>query len=276
MSKSVSILGCGWLGLPLAESLVQAGYHIKGSTTHADKAVLLQAKGIHPYVIDLSSSTAFTGAADFFDTDILVVLVPPRSKTQNPGVYLSQMQQLAEVIVLYPRIQQLLYTSSTSVYPDRSGLVKEEEISLPEQSAHSELVAVENIFLSVLNLSVTIARLGGLTGGSRLLVRHFAGKKELSGGYYPVNLLHQQDAVNSIRFLLEKRLTGVFNVCSPEHPYKKDFYTRLAKRFHMALPEFKEEDQQEGKTINVSKLEKAGYLFSYRTPDSYTYDEHLQ
>jgi nucleoside-diphosphate-sugar epimerase len=268
--KSVSILGCGWLGIPLAEALVHAGHRVKGSTTHADKAIILKEKGIAPYLIDLSSDPDFT---DFLDADILIVLVPPRSKTQQPGVYLSQMKQLAKLITQYPRIKQLLYTSSTSVYPDHSGLAKEESISMPEQSAHAELVAVENIFLTLPNVTSTIARLGGLTGGSRLLVRHFAGKKELSGGYYPVNLLHQVDAVNSICFLLEKRLTGVFNVCSPVHPYKKDFYTRLAKRFEMPLPEFKEEEVEEGKTIDVSKLEKAGYTFAYPEPDFFTYDQ---
>lgn len=271
VSRTISILGCGWLGSPLAESLVKGGYQVKGSTTHADKVLLLREKGIVPYVINLLENPDWS---DFLDTDSLVVLVPPRSRTQVPGIYLSQMQQLAGMIALYPRIKQLLYTSSTSVYPDRLGLAKEENVSLPEQSAHAELVAVENIFLAA-SLTVTIARLGGLTGSSRLLVRHFAGRKELSGGHYPVNLLHQEDAVNSIRFLLEKRLAGVYNVCSPIHPYKKDFYIQLAKRFQMPLPEFKEEDQEEGKTIDASKLEKAGYTFSFREPDFFTYDQDL-
>jgi len=275
-SKTISILGCGWLGLPLAESFVKAGHQVKGSTTQVEKAERLKEKGIIPYVINLSSPAALREADDFLDADILIVLIPPRSKTQTSGLYLAQMKHLAVLMKEYPRIQQLLYTSSTSVYPDRSGLANEEQISIPEQSAHSELVSVENIFLALPSLAVTITRLGGLTGGSRLLVRHFAGKKELNGGCYPVNLLHQEDAINSIRYLLEKKLTGVFNVCSPEHPYKKDFYTGLAKRFEMPLPEFKEEDRQEGKTIDVSKLEEAGYLFSYRTPDSYTYDENLK
>ncbi|MDB5255732.1 MAG: yeeZ [Chitinophagaceae bacterium] len=268
--KTVSILGCGWLGMPLAEHLLQLGYAVKGSTTQADKAAVLKEKGIVPYVLELSSNPDYT---DFLDTDILIVLIPPRSKTQSPGIYLSQMQHLANEIAHYPRIQQLFYTSSTAVYPDDSGLAKEESVSSPEESAHAELAAVENVFLSVPNLSATVVRLGGLTGGSRLLIRHFAGKKELSGGYYPVNLLHQEDAVKSLRFLLEKRLTGVFNACSPVHPYKKDFYTQLAKRFEMPLPEFKEEDRKEGKTIDVSKLEKAGYTFSYPEPDSFTYDQ---
>jgi 3-hydroxyisobutyrate dehydrogenase-like beta-hydroxyacid dehydrogenase len=31
-NESISILGCGWLGLPLAGELVREGYAVKGST----------------------------------------------------------------------------------------------------------------------------------------------------------------------------------------------------------------------------------------------------
>jgi nucleoside-diphosphate-sugar epimerase len=270
MSKSVSILGCGWLGLPLAEHLLQSGYLVKGSTTQADKLIHLREKGIIPYLIDLSAVGDFDSS--FLDTEFLVVTVPPRSKSQQPGVYLSQMKKLVAQIAQHPEIKQLLYTSSTSVYPDRSGLAKEEQVSMPGHAAHAELVEVENLFLSLSTIAVTIVRLGGLTGGSRLLIRHFAGKKELAGGNYPVNLLHQEDAVRIIQFIAEKGLTGVFNACSPYHPYKKNFYRDLAQRFKMPLPEFREE-QEEGKTIDVSKLKKEGYIFSFEDPNSYTYDQ---
>ncbi len=272
MDKSASIIGCGWLGLPLANHLLQSGYQVKGSTTQTDKLNALQERGIEPYLIDLSKDTTITPS--FLETDLLVVTVPPRSRTQLPGVYLAQMKKLAALIVEHPQIKQIIYTSSTSVYPDRAGLAKEGSIYLPEQSAHAELVEVENVFLSLSTVAVTILRLGGLTGGSRLLVKHFAGKKELSGGHYPVNLLHQKDAVRIIHFAAENVWRGVFNACSPKHPYKKDFYVALAQRFKMALPEFRE-DQEEGKTIDSSKLVKAGYIFSFEEPSSYTYDEDL-
>ena len=35
--EKISILGCGWLGLPLAKSLLAKGYKIKGSTTSESK-----------------------------------------------------------------------------------------------------------------------------------------------------------------------------------------------------------------------------------------------
>ncbi len=37
MKQNISILGCGWLGKPLALKLNKKGCHIKGSTTSDDK-----------------------------------------------------------------------------------------------------------------------------------------------------------------------------------------------------------------------------------------------
>lgn len=53
-SLITSIIGCGWLGLPLAERLVAEGYTVKGSTTSVDKLSLLRQKGIDAYLLQLN------------------------------------------------------------------------------------------------------------------------------------------------------------------------------------------------------------------------------
>ena len=37
MNNNISILGCGWLGKALAESLISGNYNVKGSTTQTEK-----------------------------------------------------------------------------------------------------------------------------------------------------------------------------------------------------------------------------------------------
>ena len=49
--KSVSIMGCGWLGFPLAEYLIKKKYSVKGSTTSAEKIDKLLAAGIDAFII---------------------------------------------------------------------------------------------------------------------------------------------------------------------------------------------------------------------------------
>ena len=52
MKKEISLLGCGWLGIPLASSLVKKGFAVKGSTTSSDKLEILKSEGVIPYLID--------------------------------------------------------------------------------------------------------------------------------------------------------------------------------------------------------------------------------
>ncbi len=51
--RQISILGCGWLGLPLAKSLIEKRFSVKGSTTSEAKIVLLKNVGIAPFQIAL-------------------------------------------------------------------------------------------------------------------------------------------------------------------------------------------------------------------------------
>ena len=49
----ISILGCGWLGLPLAKALIGNGFSVNGSTTSIDKIGLLENAGITPFLIEI-------------------------------------------------------------------------------------------------------------------------------------------------------------------------------------------------------------------------------
>ena len=51
--KTISLLGCGKLGFPLALDLLETGYHIKGSTTTPSKIEKLEQSGITPYLLNI-------------------------------------------------------------------------------------------------------------------------------------------------------------------------------------------------------------------------------
>ncbi|RYE24983.1 MAG: SDR family NAD(P)-dependent oxidoreductase, partial [Sphingobacteriaceae bacterium] len=69
-NKKISILGCGWLGLPLAKLLVAKGWQVKGSTTTFEKLNLLQEAGIEPFLIRAEAET-LQAEPSFFDSDFL-------------------------------------------------------------------------------------------------------------------------------------------------------------------------------------------------------------
>ena len=48
VNEKMAILGCGWLGLPLAKYFTSKGYIVKGSTTSIEKIEILKSFSIEP------------------------------------------------------------------------------------------------------------------------------------------------------------------------------------------------------------------------------------
>ena len=55
--QTISILGSGWLGLPLAEHLVKQGYSVNLSTRDTAKFPALQQVGANPCLFDTEQIT---------------------------------------------------------------------------------------------------------------------------------------------------------------------------------------------------------------------------
>ena len=92
--KTISLLGCGKLGLPLALDLVDEGYNVKGSTTTESKMYKLKQSGITPYLIIIEECIQI----DFFDSDILVLTLPYRKTFSEPNIYQNQIKKVCEIV----------------------------------------------------------------------------------------------------------------------------------------------------------------------------------
>ena len=74
----VSILGCGWLGFPLAKKLIEIGFEVKGSTTSESKLDILQSNNIEPFLLELSETKISECISDFlYNSDIFIIDIPP-------------------------------------------------------------------------------------------------------------------------------------------------------------------------------------------------------
>ena len=56
MKTTVGIMGCGWLGLPLAQVLMEKGFNVKGTTTSFEKLSVLTNIGIESYRLRLTDN----------------------------------------------------------------------------------------------------------------------------------------------------------------------------------------------------------------------------
>lgn len=267
MNKTgISILGCGWLGLPLAEALMEAGYNVNGSTTTPEKLESLAALNILPFLLDLNSPESLASASDFFNSEILIVNVPPR---RNSGItYSFQIENLKKALH-NSTVKKVLFVSSTSVYKPGFQIITEES-ELAETEA-SELIAAEKTIAAPENLwQTTILRFAGLFGPNRQPGRFLAGKADLPEPNSPVNLIHVADCIGIIQEIIkQEKWNKIYNACADEHPTRQEFYTKAARSLNLSAPTFAEENgnKNPGKLISNQKVKtELNYQFLYPDP----------
>jgi len=270
--NTVSILGCGWLGLPVAENLIHAGWQVNGSTTTPEKLALLNNSGIHSFLINLAAPTAAQDLVPFLNADYLIISFPPRLRSGNEQNYHNEIQ-LLRTAISSSGVRFILFISSTGVYPDLNKIITEAEELTPYVVGNRLLQAEEAIF-SIPGKSSTILRFGGLVGGTRHPGCFLAGKQQVANPDAPVNLIHLQDCVAIISQIFQQHKWGnIYNACADEHPSREAFYTRAAQQLQVAPPQFAAPAGNETyKIISSEKLKiDLQYHFIYPDPLLFVY-----
>lgn len=265
--ERVSILGCGWLGLPLAQRLMELGHAVKGSTTSPEKKSLLEHKGIKPYLIHCTPEIDGVHVDDFFQSEILFLNIPFSRKLSDPAYY---REQIRSVLVQAEQgdVRTVIFTGSTSIYPEVRGIVYEDEPLEPAGERARVLAEIEEMLFADEYFQTTVLRLGGLYGAQRKIGKFLSGKTALSDGAAPVNLIHLDDCVEIITRIIERRLWGeVFNLCSDEHPTRAELYTKAAEALGLPPPVFADAPQTRFKIVSNEKVKmRLGYHFRYPDP----------
>lgn len=265
MKGTVSILGCGWLGFPLAKEFIKSGYEVKGSTTSAKKLSSLMANKIIPFQIILNPDLNGDNLNSFFECDYLVINIPPQGKENVEEFHLSQIKSMIEQLNK-SQCRKIIFISSTSVYGNTNSEINEEDPAQPETGSGKALVKVEEYLKAEGDFAVTIIRFGGLIGEDRNPAYYFAGRKNIPGGNTPVNLIHQKDCIGIIKTIIENEIWNeTVNGVSPIHPTKKEFYTKAAANLNLELPEF-DDDIVPYKIVSSTKV-KALLKYEFIYPD---------
>ncbi|HPF09817.1 MAG TPA: NAD(P)H-binding protein [Flavobacteriaceae bacterium] len=257
MTKILGIAGMGWLGLPLAQRLQYEGYQVKGTVTQSQKVNALKELGLEVYPMVVTERGVLGAVQSFLkDVSLLVVMIPPGLRRNTGSDYVLKMSYLLEEIgrAGTPRC---IFISSTSVYGDAQGEVTEAHPPKPDTEAGRQLLQVEQLFFNS-DFEATIVRFGGLLGGSRQPVRYLAGRKNLSGGDAPVNLIHREDCIGILLRIIKQGLFGhIFNAVYPAHPPKKIYYAEKALAMGLEAPSYSPEGLQvykEVHSVNVPEI----------------------
>ncbi len=259
----ISILGCGWLGFPLAKKGLQRGFSIKGSTTSIEKISLIKKEGIQPFLISLETKAVNGPVEDFLhESEILIIDVPPKLRGNSNAIstevrktYVEKIETLIPFIIK-STVSKVLFISSTSVYSEDSGMVTELTSPSPITEAGKQLLDVEMLLKNNSKFDTTILRFGGLIGADRNPARFLAGKENLENPDAPINLIHQEDCIEIILQIIEKNAWNeTFNAAAPFHPSREKYYTQKAEENNLVIPKFNHSNPSIGKTIDATKLE---------------------
>lgn len=259
MKKQISVIGCGWLGFPLAKNFVDKGYKVKGSSTSEGKLKAIIDANIEAFKIQLNEDRIIGDYNDFLKgSDTVIINIPPGLRKNPNKNHVAEIQHLINAIES-KNIKNIIYISSTSVFEDEIDFPIINADSVPNATSNSskQLIAIEDILKKNTNFNTTIIRFGGLFDAQRHPAIYLAGKTNVSNPNAPVNLIHREDCINIITLILKNNIWNeIFNAAYPNHPTKKDYYTTYCKEHQLDLPKFNDSEKNEGKIIESTKLEQ--------------------
>lgn len=265
--KSVSIIGCGWLGLPFAGFLVSKGFHVKGSTTNREKIEELSRNQIKAFLLNINPEVTGEKIDEFLNSEILFINFPPERRDDIEQYHKSQIQNLISEI-LKSRIKYVIFASSTSVYPDTNDLVDEKCNLSPQKKSGKALLEVEKMLMKQTNFKTTVLRFAGLIGYERSPLRSIKRKKLVLNPDARLNLVHRDDCVSVSYEIIKQGIWGeILNVCCDNHPERRTYYTKKAMDHGIELPDFDNNPDVKYKIVDNTKLKSIlDYSFIYPDP----------
>ena len=247
--KRLVIFGCGYVGSAVARAAVAAGARVEAMTRNPEKAVMLRTIGLSKVVVaELSSSEwheQFEGGADF-------VLNCVSSGGGPDGYRRSYLAGTASILAWAGKsglpVGTMLYTSSTSVYPQSEGAVVEESAPAVGATPNGKIIRESEQLVQAVAATVCtrwfILRLAGIYGPDRhhLLNQLREGVTSLGGsGGHHLNLIHRDDIVAAVIACLTARdVVGsqVFNVADLAPARREEVVRWLAEQLRRPMPVF--------------------------------------
>ena len=234
---TVLIIGCGFIGLPLAIKLQILGYEITVTTSQKNKQKILKNKGLFSLKFNSNLQEDYLQFKNY-SFDYIIYTLPPK---------VCKLISYDHVLFkLIPSLSQngiIVFTSSISVYQNNGDMHTEESFSLNNSSV---IFKTENIIIES-RYPHYIFRLAGLIGGNRH-PKKFIKSDVIKNSNHYVNLVRGEDVIDAIVLSIINEIPfGIYNVCSPEHPTRKTYYHN-----YTSAPLYME--GEEGKLIDTSKI----------------------
>lgn len=262
--KHISILGSGWLGTPLAESLINKGYQIKGSTTTLAKMNILEEHNIKPYHINLYDDNVQFLDSFLGNAELIIITIPPIRNEEEPS-YASNFKKLIPYLHKY-NIKNIIMMSSVSVYAPQEGEIDEDNQLFSNEPTAVQIREAEDVLLNEAGINTCVFRLGGLFSEDRKPIDYIVRKEVLDNPELPINMIHLEDIISMSTAIIEQGFTGnnIYNIVSPKYKNRLDYYTLEAEKHSLTLPPLGENCSDFYKKISgnrIASTTKLSYKF---------------
>ncbi|MGB1299310.1 MAG: NAD-dependent epimerase/dehydratase family protein [Psychrobium sp.] len=256
MTHNILIIGSGWLGLPLAKSLIQQGHQVTTTTTNLDK---VSTSDVPMQLLNTDDNNSLAAVNN--DFDVMIITIPPNRKV--PESYFPQLNILQQLAIT-KGISKVLFTSSTSVWGNYEGIVDEDTPRQPVTQSAQAMVKFETALHQEEAFNATTIHLAGLIGNDRNPGRFLAGKTDVANASAPVNLVAKEDVIGMICQIIRLDYWQQSLIaCAPTHPTRQEFYTTAAQTLGLTPPQFSNQEQA-AKTINGQQsADRLQYQYQY-------------
>ncbi len=266
MSESVIIFGCGYVGLELARHCMDLGWSVSAFTRNEKTAKEAEKIGVNSFLGQLHTNEWWQNIPNQFDHVVNLVGASNPSVEGYRESYITGMNSIVGWMEnAQVKAKNLVFSSSSSVYPQTDGSLVDEESDTKGASARGEiLLDAENICLHSSKDQIwrsSVVRFSGLYGpGRHLLVDKICRGESMSGRPDRVlNLIHRYDAASAVLSILQSGNFfngGILNVCDGQHATRGEIVRWVAERAGVAVPEFKGiyEDRGPHRRVNSFKI----------------------
>lgn len=259
-NSKIGIIGCGWLGFPLAKELISKNYQVKGTTTSLEKIEELKKINIEPYLIQINEDEVIGPLSSFLkDLNILIISIPPKLRENSSSSYLNKIKCLNSEIQK-TSIKNIIFISSTSVYGSNQGKIESNTVAKPITENGKIILESEKFFK---NDHSTIIRFGGLIGNDRNPVFFLIKKLEIKNSLAPINLIHLDDCIGIVSGIITNNMWGeIYSAVAPYHPCKKEYYSNKSIELGLGELHFSNVKTIINKEISDNKIkEELNYTF---------------
>ena len=258
---NVLIAGCGYVGSVAAKLFADSGWGVTGWVRTNQVAGLVGEREISLRAVDITNLDAVRSNA--FAANVVVHCASSGADSYR-HVYRDGVDNLSSC---FPGAR-LIFTSSTSVYPQRDrSLVTEESPAKPDSDDARTLRAAEEI---VLENGGIVLRVAGIYGPGRSFLLRSALDGTAVATDRIVNQVHRDDVASAIFLIGQCRTINpprIFNVVDDTPAPRAEILAWLSERLNLPLPPSlappKQKRGRSNKRVSNAKLRALGWAPAY-------------